>query len=214
MKGLIYKDWCIFMQKNNLLSTIISIFIFVSIVFVFQNFYGLALCVLLSLPLGGASFAQMAATEEEKTNMNDWVVAMPFSKSEIVRARFYSGLLIFGFFEVISFLIMLYYVGIVDVTSLFTGLLVWFAGFVLGIIFFAVNTFSYYLLGAQKGNIVFFIMMVLSIIAYLALHFWIGLENLLSLGTLPLMCLSAVIGFALLGVSYVLCVKLFERKYL
>ena len=56
MKALIYKDLFILKQKGQLLSLLSLVVTSVTIGYFFQNFYGLALIVVLSIPVGGSAF--------------------------------------------------------------------------------------------------------------------------------------------------------------
>lgn len=91
MKALIYKDLFILKQKGQLLSLLSLVVTSVTIGYFFQNFYGLALIVVLSIPVGGSAFLQVVMEKEERTNFEKAYLSLPVTKQEVVLARFITG---------------------------------------------------------------------------------------------------------------------------
>lgn len=213
MKGLIYKDLFVMKQKGQILSVMLNALTAVIIGFCFKNFYGLALMVVLSIPVGGSAFLQIVMEKEEKTNFEKVYLSLPVTKQEVILARFISSFLFLAIQMVIAFIYMLVFVYGLKVVSLDVGMLVWGAGFVVGTILLALNSIGYHLLGSKKGTFVYLVFAGLSILIYLIAFFGVDVSQVIFLQPIYLMLIGIAFALLCLIISYFVSLKILQRKY-
>lgn len=212
MKALIYKDMFILKQKGQIFSLLSNVIMSIVIGLIFKNLYGLALIVVLSIPVGGSAFIQVVMEKEEKTNFDKRIISLPVTKKEIVLARFitsFINLMLNMFIALIYTLIHVYF----NIVSLDVALLLWVIGVLIGIFLIALNSIGYHLLGAKKGTFVYLAIAGLSIIVYLSVFLGFDVEQFLNLGSTILLMIGCVFTFLCLFISYFVSLKIFERKY-
>lgn len=91
MKGLIWKDLHVVWKKQHLFSWLFTFMMYVFVLFTIKNENGLCTIVLIAIPCGCSGFAVNMIEMDEKCDADRYIISMPFTKKEIVRARFYSG---------------------------------------------------------------------------------------------------------------------------
>ncbi|MFR7591014.1 MAG: ABC-2 transporter permease [Longibaculum sp.] len=213
MKALIYKDLFILKQKGQLLSFLSLVITSVVIGYFFQNFYGLALIVVLSIPVGGSAFLQVVMEKEEKTNFEKAYLSLPVTKQEVVLARFITGFIYLFINMVIALVYMLFFVYYLDIVSLDVGLMLWGAGMAFGSILMALNSVGYHLLGSKKGTFVYLVFTGVSIAIYLIAFFGFDISSVLTIKPIYLLMIGVLIAIFCLLVSYIISLKILQRRY-
>ena len=213
MKALIYKDLFILKQKGQLLSLLSLVVTSVTIGYFFQNFYGLALIVVLSIPIGGSAYLQVVMEKEERTNFEKAYLSLPVTKQEVVLARFITGFIFLFLSMVVAFVYMLFFVYYLKVVSLDVGLMLWGAGMVFGTILMALNSVGYHLLGAKKGAFVYLVFTGVSIAIYLIAFFGFDMTSILTMKPIYLLMIGIVIAMLCLLVGYFVSLKILQRRY-
>lgn len=213
MKALIYKDMFILKQKGQLFSLFSQLIYLIPIGYFFQNFYGLALIVVLSAPLGGSAFLQVVMEKEERTNFEKAYMSLPVTKNEVILARFITSMFYLLITMIFPFVYMLVFVYYFNVVTLDVGLIVWCIGFIIGIIMLAMNSVGYHLLGARKGTFVYLTFAAISVILYFVAFLGFDVSQVLLMKPIDLVLIGAVIAVICLFVSYIASLKILQRKY-
>ena len=213
MKALIYKDLFILKQKGQLFSLFSALLYYIPIAYLFQNFYGLALIVILSAPLGGCSFLQVVMEKEERTNFEKAYMSLPVTKNEVILARFITSIIYLLITTIFTFVYMLAFVYCFNVVTLDVGLIVWCIGLIIGLIMMALNSVGYHLLGARKGAFVYLIFAGVSVILYFIAFLGFDVSQVLLMKPIDLVLIGAVIAVICLLVSYIASLKILQRKY-
>lgn len=213
MKALIYKDMFVLKQKGQIFSFLSSTIIAIIIGLFFRNLYGLALIVVLSIPIGGCGFVQIVMEKEERTNFDKRVISLPVTKKEIVFARFITSFIYLVINMVIALIYALAHVYLWHVVTLDVALLLWVIGVLLGFFLIGLNSIGYHWLGARKGTFLYLVVAGLSIVVYLFIFLGLDVEQFLSLGSTILFLIGCVFTILTLFISYFVSLKIFERKY-
>lgn len=213
MKALIYKDMFVLKQKGQIFSLLSNIVMMIAIGVLFRNLYGLALIVVLSIPIGGSAFIQIVMEKEEKTNFDKRIISLPVTKKEIVLARFITSFMYFGLQMLIALIYAIVHVYAFQSVTLDIALILWFIGILLGICMIGINSVGYHLLGAKKGTFVYLVILAISIIAYLVVFLGFDVTQLLALGSVVLMIIACLVTVLCTVICYYVSLKIFERKY-
>lgn len=213
MKALIYKDLFVVKQKGQLLSILLNIATFVAVGAFFRNLYGLALIVVLCIPVGGSAFIQVVMEKEERTNFEKTYLSLPVTKQEIILARFITAFIYLGFQMLLGLIYMLVFVYGIKVVTLDIGLMLWTGGFIVGSILLALNSVGYHLLGSKKGTFVYLVLTGVSIIIYLIAFFGFDMNQILTIQPIYLLLIGIGIATICLIISYFISLKIFQRKY-
>lgn len=114
----------------------------------------------------------------------------------------------------LSLVIMLIYVFVYQVTDIQTGLVFWYGGVLLSLIFLAFSSVGFYLLGTKKGTILYLLITAISGASYsMSLMFGLDIASVLSLGIPLLMIIGTIVSIGLVVLSYMACVKIYTRKH-
>lgn len=213
MRALIYKDMFVLKQKGQIISSLSNIATMIIIGMFFRNLYGLALIVILSVPIGGCGFIQIVMEKEERTNFDKRVISLPVTKKEIVLARFMTSFIYLMINMLISFIYTLAHVYLWHVVTLDVALMLWGIGILLGLFMIGLNSIGYHWLGARKGTFLYLVIVGLSIAVYLAIFLGLNVEQLLNLGSTVLFLIGCALTLLILLISYFVSLKIFERKY-
>lgn len=213
MKALIYKDMFVLKQKGQIFSLLSNIVMMIAIGVLFRNLYGLALIVVLSIPIGASAFIQIVMEKEEKTNFDKRIISLPVTKKEIVLARFITSFMYFGLQMLIALIYAIVHVYAFESVTLDIALILWFIGILLGICMIGINSVGYHLLGAKKGTFVYMVILAISIIAYLVVFLGFDVTQLLALGSVILMIIACLVTVLCTVICYYVSLKIFERKY-
>lgn len=213
MKALIYKDLFILKQKGQLLSLLSLVVTSVVIGYFFQNFYGLALIVVLSIPVGGSGFLQIIMEKEEKTNFEKAYLSLPVTKQEVVLARYITGFIYLFLNMIIAFCYMLFFVYYLNIVTLDVGLILWGSGMLIGLILMALNSIGYHMLGARKGTFVYLVFTGVSIALYLIAFLGFDMSSLFTMKPIYLLMIGILITAICLLLSYFVSLKILQKRY-
>lgn len=93
MKGLIWKDCRIARKKQSLLASLFSFALFFYVIYKMPHGYGLYTILLLAIPCSSLGAAITLMELDEKCDFNRTMLAMPFTRKDIVISRFFSSAL-------------------------------------------------------------------------------------------------------------------------
>lgn len=212
MKGIIYKDYLIAFLPKNIISYLVNTLVIISVVFYLPNVYGLILTVAISIPISGSCLLQKTMEQDELSNFDKLQLTFPITKKQIVLAKYFGGLIMQGFFQLISLFVMLYYYwrGVADIIICFQ---IWILGLVIALIFFGICYTGFYLLGNKKGLLLYLVMMIVIVVVYIFTFFNFKMISIYNFSYSILLILGIIFAVGVLVISYLLSLKLFIRKY-
>lgn len=214
MKGLILKDTWSYLYKQHLLGNLIAYGLNIAVVLFLSEGNGLTIAALLSIPISCSGLPTNLFEMDGKCNFDRYAIALPFTKAEIVKSRFASGLLFVGkgAIEVIVFCLL---DAFVHSSFTFHGYLaILIVSICLSVCIMGISLTSNYILGINGGALMMLAVMVISCFGY-ALLLFLDLDLLQMLQFHPWLLLSAVCIFTLLMyfLTYRISVIYYKRHH-
>lgn len=216
MSGLIQRDLLIYFRKYSKITYIMEAVYFLFFLLFFKGIVGPLTYLLLCSPVNMSGLP--ATLKEMDTNYKGMMTVrlLPYTKKEIVKGRFYSAFSchIFYLAEMLLYAICHYLIGgTVDLSTYFQLFL---AGWLIAVLLTTVNLLASFLSGLNTTMIFYFGSVILLFVGYLLFLFNINsfdlLVQLTSLSRGWLFLIAGCLDLLILLVSYLVCVKRFEKS--
>lgn len=215
MKGIIIKDFYeSFCLKKNMLSAIFGACAIPLILFLMPSMYTFILMIVLTIPMLGISTLQYSMEQDEISDYNRILLTFPLTRKQIVGSKIVATLILSALVDLL-FMLPLTLVGVyvLKITTLQAGLFLWLLGCFATFIMTPIYNIGFFALGNKKGTIIYILITILLIGQFLWLHFSVGVEALLNLSKIKWILILAASILIINAVSYLLCVKIYTKKY-
>lgn len=215
MKGIIIKDFYeSFCLKKNMHSVIFGACVIPLILFLMPSMYTFILMIVLTIPMLGISTLQYSMEQDEISGYNRILLTFPLTRKQIVGSKIVATLILSALVDLL-FMLPLTLVGVyvLKITTLQAGLFLWLLGCFVTFIMTPIYNIGFFALGNKKGTIIYILITIFLIGQFLWLHFSVGVEALLNLSKIKWILILAASALIINAVSYLLCVKIYTKKY-
>lgn len=214
MKGLILKDTLSYLYKQHIFGTLLAYAINIAVIVFLQDGNGLYIAALLSIPVGCSGLPTNLFEMDGKSNFDRLAIALPFTKAEIVKSRYASGL-VFVLKSAIEVILFCLIDALLHSSFSFEGyasillLSLCFCVFIMGI-----SLTSNYILGINGGAIVMLGVMTITCVIYTLLLFLdIDIVALMQIDPWLLIGAICILALASYAITYRISVRFYQRQH-
>lgn len=166
MSGLVKKELLTIWQRQNKKGLLFNVFLYVLCFIFLTKGFGLY-TIVLGLSVGCCSIAVSLCEMDSKVNFDRYAIALPFSKKDIVKARYISTLLCTGIYLLIIMLVsVLHYVLYQTFTIDHYFMVILYASIVM-IFCISFSILSTYMHGLNGGSVMILVLVILCIGGFL-----------------------------------------------
>lgn len=215
MVGLLLKDYYqTFCIRKNLISFIFGFLLLYGVFFLIPNIYNVMLFVILCVPMMGVTPLQYATERDEVSQFDKILLTYPLTKQKIVLCKLISTYL-FSVLSILTFSLPMIMLAVYHfhLFSLNDGLILLMVSSLCSFIVLPINNISFMLLGNRKGTIIYIVVTVFFLAAFITVYFWIGVEKLLLIPVSSWLMGGCLVAVVLNVFGYSACLKIYEREH-
>lgn len=214
MLGIIIKDFYeSFCIKKNLAGFIFSYLFLIFVVFGSKNVYGLALMIILALPMTSVSPLQYSMEQDEISKFDKKLLTFPLTRKEIVLSKILSTYIFASISNLVfSLPITIAYIYYFEIINLSTGLWIFFLGIIMTMIMLPINNIGFFWLGNKKGTVLYMIILVIISLFYIYGNMILKIGNEFINPSIYIALISLIISIILNIIGYYICVKIYTSK--
>lgn len=213
MSGLVYKDLLAFLRRTHKATWILEFFFFILFIIGIKNSISVFTFCLLVVPVSSSGMATTLKELDSNCNAGSLNLTLPFSHKELVLSRFLSAfsMHILYALELVIFSVVRYFLH--GDFPFSTYLSICAAGLFIAICMTALNLLASFTASLNTSAILYLVIIAIFFGIYLILLFTgVDIERLLQLSTGFVLAVGAALTAAVLLVSYVLSVKIYQKK--
>lgn len=212
MRGIIYKDYLIALMPKNIGSLLVDLLVSLLIAYFFDNMYGMALTIVVTIPCTGSSLLQKTMDQDEASGFDKLQLTFPLTKKQIVLSKYIGGLMMLGIFQIISLVVALSYY-LREVASLVICFQVWIGGLAVGLFMLGICYAGFYLLGNKKGTILYTVILVIIALVYILTYFNIDVMSVFNIDTNLLLLIVMIVALIVLKLSFDISYRHYSKIY-